>query len=88
MHDSLFEEPKASQLEEMRQAARRLYDCITYDCYNAMYPRKGSQVRCRLGLLMSSGKDGTMELNSVMVGKTGVGCRQCQKYNGDEEVFI
>jgi len=87
VHDSLFEEPKASRLEEMRLAARRLSDCITYDCYNAMYPRKGSRVRCRLGLRMGSEKDATMELNSVLAGRTGAGCRQCQKYNGDEGVF-
>ena len=84
MHDSLFEEPKASQFEEIRQAARRLAECITYDCYNAMYPRKGSRVRCRLGLRMGSGEDVTMDLNSVMVGRTGAGCRQCPKYDGDE----
>ena len=82
MHDSYFEEPMASALDEKRQKAREKGK-IPFDCYKAIFPAKGNRVRCRLNLKMSSGKDGGMELASVMSGRSGSGCRGCKDYDGD-----
>ena len=82
MHEQYFEEPTASELEAKREKAR-VKGKIPFDCYNAIFPSKGTRVKCQLGQKMSSGKDGGMELASVMAGRSGVGCRRCPSFNGD-----
>lgn len=83
MHESYFGEPHASELELMRDEAIKKRGRITFLCYNAIYPSKGSQVKCKLGHRMGPGKKGTMELVSVLAGRTGFLCRRCSHFEGD-----
>jgi len=82
VHDTYFQEPTATVLELKRQAAR-VRGRIPFDCFHAIYPAKGSRVKCRHDHRMGSGSDKGMELVSVMSGRSGAGCRRCVDYNGD-----
>ena len=84
MNNTLFQEPTASFLEAKRdRASKRKRGKITYLCFNAIYPRAGDRVRCRLGHKMAGAIDGTMALVTVLGGWTGHGCRICGDFNGD-----
>lgn len=84
MPDSFFEEPQASVLEAIREEKRKKKGRITFDCFNAIYPSKGSRVKCKLGLQMTTtGAKGTMELAAVLAGRTGYLCRRCSHFEGD-----
>lgn len=86
MPDSFFEEPRASELEAMGEKARKKRGRIAFDCYNTIYPARGNRVKCRLGHSMGLHKGGTMDLESVMAGRTGSGCRRCPDFDGEQTV--
>lgn len=86
-YDEYFTEPQASELESMREKAREAKAAtqkgrITFDCYNAIYPSEGNRVKCKLGYKMSNTREGTMELASVLAGRTGFFCRRCSHFEG------
>lgn len=78
LSEELFEEPKATELEKLREEKRQKQE-ITYDCFNAVYPRQGRRVLCRVGHKINPlAKDGGIDLISVLAGRSGSTCRKCK----------
>lgn len=78
MDDTLFQDPKASELEQLREKARINSHLITYDCYNAIVD--GERVKCKKGYLLAGG---TMPLLTVLRGRTASVCHTCKDFDGD-----
>jgi len=77
--DSYFTEPKASQLDKMREKAKRKHGRITYDCSNAIV--KGDRVVCKKGCLLR--RSGSVELISVLKGLAIRKCITCSDYDSE-----
>lgn len=82
--DKLFVEPNASLLEGYRDSARTRHGKITYDCYNAVLSRNGSdRVVCKFGFRINPTGDGSATLQSVLSGRMGKNCWLCPSFEGD-----
>jgi len=78
MYDELYEEPKATELENKRRKARREHR-LTCDCWHAIYISNGNVVCERRHKLV--GRSMGMKLESVLAGKASIVCRTCRDYD-------
>lgn len=75
---SIFDEPMASKLDNLRELARSKRR-ITYDCFNARV--QGNQVYCAKGHQLK--RAGFMGLISVLRGRSCLTCQKCPDYEAD-----
>ena len=76
-----FEEPKATLLEQARDAEKAKGKQMTYGCFNCIYPQEGVRVKCRLGHSINpSANDGGMDVISVLAGRSGHTCKACKEF--------
>lgn len=78
--NSLFEEPKATKLEELREIARAKRR-LTYDCFNAL--SDAERVVCKKGHVLR-GTQG-VPLAFVMRGMSSGTCQNCPDYDDKDE---
>jgi len=68
-------------LVEMRAGRRRMtriaYDCLHLKC-------EGKRARCSKGRALTTAKDGSIAMESVVRGYTPKVCLKCPDYNGEE----
>lgn len=77
--ESLFQEPRATELAHMRIKVRRVRR-ITYDCLNAVV--RNDRVVCRLGCAFPSARGG-LPLLAVLRGRSSSVCQKCPDHNGE-----
>lgn len=80
-----FEEPSATELERSRDKAR-LRCRITYDCYTAILDSKNPErVICKKGYRLGATKTRSLNLVSVLRGRSSTICRSCFDYDDGGE---
>jgi hypothetical protein len=72
---SVFNEPRASELERKRDKARR-HRRIIYDCYNATV-ESDQGISCRKGMSFAQ----PFHLREVLNARTPAVCRKCADYD-------
>ena len=80
--DSLFESPRAEQLDGLREVARHKRR-IVYDCFKAKVfdSTDGVRVRCPHNILAPHHDDGSMDLRTVLRGGGAKVCQDCPLYD-------
>jgi hypothetical protein len=76
----IFTEPEASELAKRRIEARKKRR-IPYDCLSAIVD--GGRVKCNIGRHIGHAVDGSMNLVSVLGGRSSSVCQDCKDYDAD-----
>ena len=74
---SLFQEPEASRLEQLRMEKRRTYTQITYDCHRARVT--GDVVVCPVVKGFTP-----QPLRKILRGHSSQVCHKCERFEGGE----
>jgi hypothetical protein len=77
----LFDEPEASEFAKRRIKARNKRR-ITYDCLSAIVD--GERVKCNIGRPIGHAADRSMNLVSVLDGRSSAVCQDCKGYCADK----
>ena len=77
----IFNEPEASELAKQRIEAHKKRR-ITYDCLHAIVD--SDKVKCNKGNDIGTAKDGSMDLVSVLRGRSAKVCQNCKDYDADK----
>jgi hypothetical protein len=80
-YDYFFTEPEASRLAKLRIEARKKRR-VTYDCLSAIVD--GERVKCNIGRSIGHAADGSMNLVSVLSGRSSSVCQDCKGYCADK----
>jgi len=80
-YDYFFTEPRASELAKRRIEARKKRR-LTYDCLSAIVD--GERVKCNIGRHIGHAADGSMNLVSVLSGRSAKVCQGCKDHNADK----
>jgi hypothetical protein len=83
LNPEVFEETRASWLEQLRDKARQKRRII-YDCFGAEV-LEDHTVRCRFGTPFPDNSNGTTQLLAILRGRTPQVCQKCSNYDDGGE---